>query len=169
MSKIEYFKTILNCDFIAPDSFLEEPGVVMKINIDRAGCSSVIFKFDRQLDRAFRGGMFPFFNRGEAGVCRVCDYIIFSEKAGQLFALSIELKTGNDSVNPQLEAGVCFSDYTLATVNRVYKKKYSITNRKISIKEFNRKGKTKFKDVEYNEHNICEFSEKIFRIQAFLK
>ncbi|MDO9512893.1 MAG: hypothetical protein Q7J34_14150 [Bacteroidales bacterium] len=169
MSQIEYFQNVLNSDFISSNSFLEEPDVEMRVNVDKTGCTSLIFKFDRQLGKTYKGGMFPFFNRGESGVCKVCDYIIFSEKAGQLYALSIELKKGSESTNPQLEAGVCFSDYTLATVNRVHKKNFSIVNRKISIKEFNRKGKTKLKEVEYNEHNIHAFSEKTLRLQAFLK
>lgn len=68
-----------------------------------------------------------------------------------------------------LKAGECFVEYVKATVNRVYKKEFDLVIRKVSIKEFKRKNRTKIKDIEYNEHNIHEFSDEKFRLQAFLK
>lgn len=168
-SNIEYFRNVLNDQFVTTDSYLSEPGENMRIDIDKTGCNSLIFQFDLQLKREYKGGMFPFFNSGEKKVCKVCDYIIFSEKDGRLYSLIIELKKGKEGTNPQLKAGECFSDFTLATVNRVYDKDFSIITRKISIKEFKRKSKTRIKDIEYNMHNIHEFTERKLRVQAFLK
>jgi hypothetical protein len=169
MSKLDFFRTILSEEFITNKSYLAEPKENMRVDLIKAGCNSFIFNFDKQLGKEYKGGVFPFFNCGEKGVCKVCDYVIFAEKAGKLYSLVIELKKGREGTNPQLKAGVCFVDYIKATVNRVYDKDFDLTVRKVSIKEFKRKNRTKIKDIEYNEHNIHEFSEDKFRLQAFLK
>lgn len=169
MSKLEYFRNVLSEDFITGETFLAEPKVNMRVDLIKTGCKSFIFNFDKQLGREYKGGMFPFFNSGEKGVCKVCDYIIFAEKAGEMYSLVIELKKGKEGTNPQLKAGECFASYVNTTVNRVYKKDFNLIIRKVSIKEFKRKNRTKIQDIEYNEHNIHEFCEDKFRLQVFLK
>ncbi len=169
MTNLDYFRNVLSNEFISNDTFLEEPKENMRIDLIKTGCNSFIFIFDKQLGRDYKGGMFPFFNKGEKGVCKVCDYIIFAEKSGKCFSLVIELKKGKEGTNPQLKAGVCFVDYVKSTVNRVYNKDLEIVVRKVSIKEFRRKNRTKLKEIEYNEHNIHEFSDNRLRLQAFLK
>lgn len=169
MTNIQYFNNILNAIFLSSADVLEEPAENMKIPLDTNGCNSIIFKFDTPLDKEYKGGIFPFFNRGESGVCKVCDYIVFSEKKGNVYAIVIELKRGKDSTQAQLNSGVCFSSFVNDTVNRVYKKNINLTIRKVSIHEFKRKNSTKIKEIKYNEHNTHIFRDKTFRIQAFLK
>ncbi len=168
-NNLDYFRTVLSNEFITNDSFLSEPKEKMRIDLIKSGCKSFLFKFDKQLGREYKGGIFPFFNSGEKGVCKVCDYIIFAEKSGKVYSIMIELKKGREGTNPQLKAGECFVEYVKATVNRVYKKNFDLTIRKVAIKQFKRKNRTKIKDIEYNEHNIHEFSDEKFRLQAFLK
>lgn len=169
MRSIEQYKAVLNSKFICAKKSLEEPSQGMFIPIDTNGCNSIIFQFDTKLDKSYAGGIFPFFNNGVKGVCKVCDYIIFSESKGKMFAIVIELKKGNSSTQPQLNAGVCFSSYLNDTVNRVYKKNIELNARKVSIHEFNRKGLTKIKDVEYNSDNTHMFKARTFRLKPFLK
>lgn len=169
MSNINYFKNIFNEDFIYNESALSEPKENMSIELIKNGCVSFVFQFDKQLDKEYKGGLYPFFNRGESKVFKVCDYIIFSELKGKIYALVIELKKGKDATQPQLNAGVTFSNFVLNTVNRVYGKNFNLTIRKISIREYKRKSKTKIKDIEYDSLNTHMFENKDFRIQAFLK
>lgn len=169
MKKINYFKNVFNENFIYNESALTEPKENMSVSLIKDGCVSFVFQFDKKLNREYKGGLYPFFNRGESNVFKVCDFIIFSEKKGKVYALVIELKTGKDAIQPQLNAGVTFSDFVLNTVNRVYKKNFELIVRKIAIKEYKRKNRTKIKDIEYDNLNTHMFKNKDFRIQAFLK
>jgi len=169
MSNLDYFRNVLSNEFIVNESYLAEAGENMRVDLVKDGCNSFLFNLDKKLGREYKGGIFPFFNSGEPKVCKVCDYIIFAEKAGLVYSLIIELKKGNVGPNPQLIAGECFVSYINLTVNRVYKKDFNLTIRKVSIKEFKRKNRTKIREIDYDENNTHEFSEKKFRIQAFLK
>lgn len=169
MTNIDYFRNILNPIFISDESSLNEMKENMKIDLDKRGCNSILFKFDKDLGKEYKGGIFPFFNKGEAKVCKVCDYIIFAETAGNIFALLIELKKGKEGTNPQLKAGECFSNYVNATVNRVYDTQIKLIIRKIAIHEFKIKRNTKPKPITYDENNMHHFRANKFFIKEYLK
>jgi hypothetical protein len=159
---------VLSQDFIWNKLYFEEPDI-MKININNDGCQTLTFQLDKQLDKKYKGGLYPFFNSQNKNVCKACDYILFAEYKGSIFAIVIELKKGNSSTSEQLKAGMSFVDFVISTVNRVHKKKYSVTKRKVSIKEVKRKRKTKNKDISYNSDSHHIFDQNIFRTIAFLK
>ena len=98
MSKLALIDYILNPDFKVNDNFLEEPSVSMKVDLIQDRCQSIVFEFDKQLGREYKGGLFPFFNSTKAKVCKVCDYIIFSEYDGNLYALIMIMKTWYDTI-----------------------------------------------------------------------
>jgi hypothetical protein len=169
MSKIDFFDDILNPDFKVNSSSLEEQSANMSIELVKTNCRSIIFRFDKQLGREYKGGVFPFFDNRKAKVCKVCDFIIFAEINNILFALVIELKRGRQQTLPQIKAGENFVDFALATVNRVNDMNFTIQKRRISIREFQRKRKTKLKDIEYDHDNHHFFDQNKFRIISFLK
>jgi len=169
MHKIELIDYVLNPIFKVNDNFLEEPDSSMKIGLYKGNCQSIVFKFDKKLGKEYKGGIFPFFNNHNSGTCKVCDYIIFSEYKNLLYSLIIELKRGQTSTLPQIKAGECFVDYVISTVNRLNNTSYTIEKRRISIREFERKRKTKMRDIEYDNDNHHFFDQNIFRIVTFLK
>jgi len=168
MSNLALIDNVLNSDFKSKYNTLEETSANMSIDCVTDNCQSFIYNFDIQLDKTFSGGFFPFFSNTK-GVKKRCDYIIFSELNGQLFALIIELKAGQQGAMPQLNAGECFVDYVIDTVNRVNKTSLTIEKRKISIREFERKKKTKLKEIEYDQDNHHFFEQNKFRIVSYLK
>ena len=153
MNKLAFIDYVLNPNFKVNDNFLEEPSASMKVDLIQDRCQSIVFKFDKQLEREYKGGIFPFFNSTKAKVCKVCDYIIFSEYNGNLYALIIELKTSAQSTLPQIKAGECFVDYVISTVNRINNTNHTIQKRRVSIREFQRKKKTKLQEIKYDENN----------------
>lgn len=170
MSNLALIDNVLNPDFKSKYNTLVEKNddVHMSIDCVTENCQSFIFDFDIQLDKTFCGGFFPFFSNNKK-VKKRCDYIIFSELNGQLFALIIELKAGQQGAMPQLNAGECFVDYVIDTVNRVNNTSLAIEKRKISIREFERKKKTKLKEIEYDQNNHHFFEQNKFRIVSYLK
>jgi len=169
MSKIEHIDYVLNPDFKINSTELREDGASMQIELIKDRCLSIIFQLDKQLGVNYRGGIYPFFNSRNGGVCKVCDYIIFAEINNTLYSLIIELKKGESDTKPQLRAGGCFVDFVIATVNRINNTNYSIHKRFISIREFERKRKTKLRDIEYDENNHHFFEQNKLRIYTFLK
>lgn len=169
MSKLELIDYVLNPNFKVNSRFLEEESASMKVELIQDNCQSIIFELDKKLGREFKGGVFPFFNTKNKNVSKVCDYIIFSEYKGNLFALVIELKSSAQSTLPQIKAGECFVDYIISTVNRINNSNYTIQKRRVSIKEIQRKKKTKLKDIEYDENNHHAFDQNKMRIVSFLK
>ena len=169
MSKLAFIDYVLNPYFKINDNYLEELSVPMKIDLIKEGCQSIVFQFDKPLGREYKGGRFPFFDSTNSDVCTACDYIIFSEYKNELFALVIELKKSKKGTIPQIEAGECFVDYLISTVNRINKTNYTIKKRKISIREFQRKRKTKLKEMEYDVNNHHFFDQNKMRIISFLK
>jgi hypothetical protein len=159
---------ILESDFCHNDTtVLEEESASMKVELNKRGSKILIYKFDKQLNKDFKGGLFPFLAKNK-GVCSICDYIIFVEKNNNFYALIIELKKGKSSPKPQLIAAECFVNYIIATMNRVNKINSNIIIRKIGIHESRRKWNTKMKEVEFDENNYYEFRSRTFRINAFL-
>ncbi len=168
MSFLTDLHYVLATDFIWTNSYFEEP-LIMKVDVNNNGCQVLIFQLDKKLDGRYRGGLYPFFNSANTNVCKSCDYIMFSEYGGQFFAVVIEMKKGNSSASEQLKAGFSFIDFAISTVNRVHRKNYKVKKRKVSIKEVNRKRKTKIKDITYNSDNHHNFVQSTFRSIAFLK
>lgn len=168
MSNLTLIDNVLNSDFKNKYNTLEEVSANMSIDCVTENCQSFIYNFDIELDKTFKGGFFPFFSDNKK-VKKRCDYIIFSEFNGQLFALIIELKAGRQGAMPQLNAGECFVDYVINTVNRINKTSLTIEKRKISIREFKRKKKTKLKEIKYDKDNHHFFEQHKFRIVSYLK
>jgi hypothetical protein len=169
MSFLTNLDYILNPDFKWNNAYFEEKSASMKVDLVTDGCQTIIFQLDKQLDRKYKGGLYPFFNNGNKNVCKACDYIIFSEHKGDVYALIIEMKKGNHSTSEQLKAGICFVDFVISNLNRVYRTNYKIKVRKISIKDIKRKRKTKIKDISYDENSHHTFDQNKFRTIAFLK
>lgn len=162
MSNLDRLSNILD-DFFKEEtvSRLQELSENMFIEFVNENKRFLSFSFDKQpLPRNdFPKGLFPFFNRGTGKVTSFCDYIIFTEKAGSLYILLIELKTGKDNVTKQLEAGRCFAEYVISTLNRVYNLNVTPEIRKISIRKSNITPKPQRKKrIEYvnNLHTFCD-------------
>lgn len=171
MSKLEYIANILDPHFKQEylSKFIESQAN-MEIEFISERQKFLSFTFDRSLSKKdFPKGLFPFFNRGEAKVTSFCDYIIFTEFGTDLFILLIELKKGNDKVTEQLNAGKCFADYVISTVNRVYNNNINPKIRLISIRERHIKPKQKQKEIEYDASNFHTFSSSKFRLKSYLK
>jgi len=171
MSKLKYIANILDAHFKQEYlSKLIESQAKMEIEFVSDRQKFLSFTFDRcLLKKDFPKGLFPFFNRGEAKVTSFCDYIIFTEYDADLFILLIELKKGNDKVTEQLNAGKCFADYVISTVNRVYSINLNPKIRLISIRERYIKPKQKQKDIEYDKNNFHTFSSSKFWLKSYLK
>lgn len=156
MSKLNLMNDILNDSFRETKGFLEEKSV-MTIDLDKRGCKTVlIYRFDKQLGKEYKGGLFPFFAK-RPKVCIICDYIIFVEKQSKLYALVVELKEGRGSnAMSQLKAAECFVNYAIATMNRINHTNIDIEIKKINIREFQpKKRNTKMKTVIYDNDNYC--------------
>jgi hypothetical protein len=170
MNKLEMISNILD-DFFKNNNtkVLEEKQAGMSVDLINEKQIFLSFSMDRTLsEKDFPKGLFPFFNRGLPGVCLFCDYIIFSELKGTLFVLLIELKKGKDNVTKQLEAGKCFVEFIISTVNRVYKQDISPEIRKISIREYKKKPKQKQKSIKYDENNFHTFDDSKFFLKKYL-
>ncbi len=170
-SNLERLSNILD-DFFKEETIskLQEPKENMFIEFISDNQKFLSFSFDKQPlpKNDFPKGIFPFFNRGTGKVTSFCDYIIFTEKAGNLYILLIELKAGKDNVNKQLEAGRCFSEYIISTLNRVYNLNISPQIRKISIRKTHVTPKPQQrKKVEYLD-NLHTFRDSKFWLKKYL-
>jgi len=168
-NKLLHISNILD-DFFKEDTISKLVERQENMSIDFVGENQrfLSFSFDKQLAaKDFPKGLFPFFNRGQAGVCAFCDYVIFTEKAGNLYILLIELKKGKDNVTKQLNAGQCFAEYIVSTLNRVYNANIKPEIRQISIRERHIKPKQKQKDISYI-NNFCTFSDSRFWLKKYL-
>jgi hypothetical protein len=161
-SNLERLSNILDAFFKEETiSKLQEPKENMFIEFISDNQKFLSFSFDKQPlpKNDFPKGIFPFFNRGTGKVTSFCDYIIFTEKAGILYVLLIELKSGKDNVIKQLEAGRCFAEYIISTLNRVYNLNISPQIRKISIRKTHLTPKPqRKKKIDYidNFHTFCD-------------
>ena len=168
MSNLEKINSILHSDFLCTTTELEEKTVKMKIPIISTGCKSLLYKYDKELRKEYKGGLFPFFAK-EQKVCSVCDYIIFAEAKGTLFVLIIELKRGKSQTLPQLKAARCFVDYIISTVNRVNEISIKPEIRLISVHEYNIPKKSiRDKGIKYDKDCHCQFKQRSFEIRKFL-
>lgn len=169
MNKLECISNILD-DFFKEEklSKLIEIKENMEIDFVSDSVKFLSFSFDKQLPvKDFPKGLFPFFNRGHAKVTSFCDYVIFSEKAGKLYILLIELKKGKENVTKQLNAGKCFAEYIISTLNRVYNTDIQPIYRQISIRDRHIKPKQKQKEVKY-ENEFCTFCDSKFWLKKYL-
>lgn len=130
MSKIQIINTILHQDFCDKSQILKEQdkdkkGKVFEMKrkiISPHYIEYTLYKYDQKKD------IFPFFTDRDAerndgtGVKhlkKMCDYILFVEEGSHLFVFLIELKKGRQSGKRQLDAGECFANYLLKTINRL--------------------------------------------------
>ena len=175
MNKLMMISNILD-DFFKNNTttVLEENQARMSVDFIVESQKFLSFKMDKNLDKKeFPRGIFPFFKSKdkEKKVCSFCDYIIFSELKGTLYILLIELKKGKEKVTEQLEAGKCFVEFVISTVNRVYKKNISAQIRKISIREYKMrkdKPKQKQKSIRYDGNNFHTFEDSKFYLKKYL-
>jgi len=77
MSKLDYVNNVLDSFFKTETlTRLEELQAGMRVELVNDGQRFICFTFDKNLlRRDYPKGVFPFFNRGEAGVTKICDYI----------------------------------------------------------------------------------------------
>lgn len=170
MSKLVQISNILD-DFFKEDKItkLQELQENMEIEFISDNKRYLSFSFDKQLPtKDYPKGLFPFFNRGEAKVTSFCDYIIFSEHNNNLFILLIELKKGENNVTKQLNAGKCFAQYIISTLNRVYDFNIVPEIRQISIRQRHIKPKQKQKEIEY-QNDFHTFCNSKFWLKKYLK
>lgn len=169
MSNLEKINNTLHEDSLCnKTTILEEGSVNMKIPIDSTGCKFLLYKYDKQLKKEYKGGLFPFFAKKKS-VCSVSDYILFTETKGKLFILIIELKKGKDQTLPQLKASKCFVDYVINTINRIYNVSIIPQIRLISVHEYKLpKKKVKDRGVMYDKEFHCQLKDKKFEIRKFL-
>ena len=175
MNKLVMISNILD-DFFKNNTTtaLKEKQAGMSVAFIAENQKFLSFKLDKDLDKKeFPRGIFPFFKNKdkEKKVCSFCDYIIFSELRGTLYVLLIELKKGKEKVTEQLEAGKCFVEFVISTVNRVYKKNISAQIRKISIREYKMrkdKPKQKQKSIRYDGDNFHTFEDSKFYLKKYL-
>lgn len=170
MSKLVHISNILD-DFFKEDKItkLQELQEKMEIEFISDKKRYLSFSFDKQLPtKDYPKGLFPFFNRGEAKVTSFCDYIIFSEQNNNLFILLIELKKGDNNVTKQLNAGKCFAEYIVSTLNRVYDFNIVPEIRQISIRQRHIRPKQKQKEIEYQD-NFHTFCNSKFWLRKYLK
>jgi hypothetical protein len=171
MSKIEFVANIIDDHFKEDDiRKLKEVQADMEVDFISDGQRYLTFTFDKNLSRReYPKGLFPFFTKGIAELNSFCDYLIFAEKESKLYVLLIELKKGNSKVTVQLNASKCFTDYLIATINRVFNQQIIPEIRLISIRERHIKPKQKQKEVEYDVNNFHTFSSSKFRLKSYLK
>lgn len=169
MSKLSLINSILHSDFLCDRiTELQEKDAGMSVSINATGCQYLLYKYDKELKREYKGGLFPFFAK-EAGVCSVCDYILFAERSGKLYALIIELKKGKKPTLPQLNAAKCFVDFIISTLNRVKGISLNPEIRLISIHEYNvHKKSIKDRGVQYDKDGHYQFKQSKFEIKKFL-
>lgn len=170
MSKLVQISNVLD-DFFKEDKItkLQELQENMEIDFISDNMRYLSFSFDKKLPaKEFPKGLFPFFNRGEARVTSFCDYIIFTEQNNNLFILLIELKKGENNVTKQLNAGKCFAEYIISTLNRVYDLNVIPQIRQISIRYRHIKPKQKQKDIVY-QNNFHTFCDSKFWLKKYLK
>ena len=141
----------------------------MKIEIDKKGCKSIMFSFDKQLGKKYKGGLFPFFAKTKE-VCSICDYMLFAIEGKKLYILLIELKKGNANSSKQLKATECFANFIVETIKRVKKYQIDFSVRKISIKNPRiKKKKTKITEHSYDQDNHAILETSKFYLKSFLK
>lgn len=169
MAFVEDIEEILHQDFSCKETCFEEKSADMLINVDRDGCRSTMYKYDKELGKEYKGGLFPFFAKNK-DVCKICDYIVFAERSGRQYVILVEMKTGKDSAKKQLLAAEVFSNYVIETLNRVKQTAYKPTIRKVSMhKDRMRKKRTKEYGVKYDESSHCECRSKIFNLKNYLQ
>lgn len=168
MSILSELATILHNDFLCEKVCFKEKDAGMKIEVDNSGCQCLIYKYDKKLGKEYKGGLFPFFAKTE-GVCKVSDYIVFSERKGVLYVLIVELKRGKAQTFPQLLAAKEFVKYVIATLNRVNETSYVPEIRLISIHGINiRKKKTQETGIKYDEQSHCCVKSNRFNLKMYL-
>ncbi len=168
-NKLELISNVLD-DFFKEDNItkLVEIQEDMSVDFISGNLRFLSFSFDKILPKTdFPKGLFPFFNRGTPKVCSFCDYVIFTEYKGKLFVLLIELKKGKENVTKQLSAAQCFSEYVIATINRVYGTNVKPEIRQISIRARHIKPRQMQKDVKY-EDNFHTFCDSKFWLKKYL-
>lgn len=162
-------KDILSIEFLFEGNALEEIEIGMHRDLIKSGCRCLIYNFDKNLSKEYKGGFFPFFKRETPKVCSMCDYTIFAENNHQLYVLLVELKKSNQSTFPQLKAGETFVKFILNTVKRINDINISPQIRYISIKEIKTSKKTtKEKGVVYDDNNHYETTSMKFWVKEFL-
>ena len=169
MIKITELDYILESHFKDTSTSFSEPQADMEIKIDKTGLKPLMYSFDKNLSKEYKGGLFPFFAK-KKGVCSICDYIIFCINNGKLYALVIELKKGKAGTLKQLDAAECFVNYIIATYNRVKNSSIECNIRKISIKAPKLvKKKTKMSEIKYDATNHTFLSTSKFYLKPHLK
>lgn len=176
MSKIDLINSILS------DKFLDNKGLLTEIDNDKYGkrftmqrrivsapdINYSLYKFDSSKD------IFLFFkDQGVDGLKKMCDYVFFIEESEHLFVYLVELKKGTESAKKQLDAGECFVQYILSTIDRL-KLGLDLTEdnlhfRKIRISESKSRKKTLNMKVVEKSNGVIEHSHpQLFFLKEYL-
>ena len=167
-SFLEDIDTVIHQDFRSSKKRMEECQASMRIDVDHTGCLSSFYSFDKALGKEYKGGLFPFFAPVK-GANKVCDFIVFAERANRNYILLIELKKGNSQTFPQLKAANDFINYVIATVNRVCDKVYRPTIRLISIHDIDLpKRPTAPTGIIYDDNNHHIVKSRRFVLKHYL-
>lgn len=159
---------ILHDNFKCKKNYFEEEDAKMQLPIKTEGCQFILYKFDKQLGKEYKGGLFPFFAKNK-GVCKISDYILFAERENTLYVLVIEMKRGDEQTLPQLKAALAFAKYIIETVNRVKGTHYKPEIRLISIHDYKiRKKKTKENGVKYDKFNHYDVRSANFNVKLYI-
>jgi hypothetical protein len=176
MSKLDIINSILNENFKDESEFLSEKDkdkhgkdFEMKRKIIGGNqLSYCVYKYDVAKD------ILPFFKTtGVTGLKKICDYLLFIEEGEHLFVFLVEMKKGTESAKRQLDAGQCFSEYIISTINRL-NLDIGISNqnlhfRKIRISESKSKKVTLKKGIIEKENGVIEHQHpNCFYIQEYL-
>lgn len=176
MSKLNIIDSILN------ENFKEELSVLYEKDKDKYGkvfemkrkivcgkeISYSIYKYDVSKE------ILPFFkSTGVTNLKKICDYILFIEDGAHLIVYLIEMKKGTESAKKQLDAGQCFAEYVLSTINRLnLELNINVDNlhfRKIRISESKSKKVTLKKGVQEKENGVIEHEHPdCFFIEQYL-
>jgi len=142
----------------------------MCVSVESSGVDFLSYQFDKDLAKEnYPYGLFPFFNRSQKGTHSMCDYVIFCLLPGELYILLIELKKGGSNVTQQLNAGKCFVEFVIATLNRLEGLKIHPVIRMVSVRERNKleKGTTKQRKAKYDKDGFVEFFGATFNLNLY--
>lgn len=166
LSKLDSF---LVSDFKNVKKSLDEPQENMSLSIVGNGVSFLSYSYDKEVSGQKKVNLLPFLEKKKS-VHSMCDYILFCQNHEKLFVLLIELKKGKQEVMTQLNAGKCFVEYVIATLNRVEGSTIKPEIRKIAIRNNNivKKGASRQREVVYNDEYFYTFQGKNFLLRKFL-
>ncbi|MEE1021365.1 MAG: hypothetical protein U0L93_08110 [Bacteroidales bacterium] len=149
---------------------LEEKDVMsIPVKIFGEDIEYLLYKFDIDHKKC----LFPYFNQSTKGATAMCDYILFctnnnSSNNELLHIILIELKKAPEEkkAKEQLNAGECFSNFIISTLNRINGLNISIKIKKVIVLKPT-KAETGFQNLE-EVNGYYRHDKEIFTIDQFI-